>query len=168
MQVNRFNSENAQRFMFSNLPKRIEILERERFLFLPKDWIEDKDLIALKFIAQQRGYELDYADKAPKSSTQTVFEEIETAIKQVTGLQLKDYAVKERQQLLFYTRLIYSNIAIQFKIDRTLLSNRLNYQIKLFETTSKHDNLFKYTPEYRRLFNDVMQIIINNQVVEKI
>lgn len=165
-QVNRFNSENAQFFMFSDLTKRIEILEREKYLFLPKDWIENQDLVALNFIAKQRGYEIELADSAPAFSTSLIFKEIESSIKEVTGLELKDYAVKDRAVHLFYIRVIYQTIALEHKIERFLIAQRLNKRIEVIkESEPKHYDLIKYTPEYKRIYNDVMQIITNNQII---
>ena len=162
--ITRFNSENAQIFMFSNLPKRIEILEREKYLFLPKNWIEDEDLVALKFIANQRNYTIEFADNSPMFSTDLIFKEIESAIKIVTGLERKDYAVSVRKIHLFYVRVIYQTIALSYKIERFLIAQKLHKTIQIIkETESKHQDLFKYTPEYRRIFNDVMQVIINNK-----
>lgn len=166
VQITRFNSENAQMFMFSNLPKRIEILEREQYLFLPKDWANDADLVALNFIANQRGYRIELADKAPKISSEIIFQEIEAAIQKVTHLELSDYAVNNRTQHLFFIRTIYQTIALSYKVDRFLIAQRLKKHIKVIqETEAKHDDLLKFTPEYRRLFTDIQKVINNNKII---
>lgn len=166
VQITRFNSENAQFYMFSNLPKRIEILEREQYLFLPKNWGEDEDLIALRFIANQRGYTIEYAEKSNIISSDLILKEIETAIKKVSKLDLCDYAVRNRKQHLFFLRVIYQTIALEYKIDYFLISQKLNKDIELIrQTESKHINLYQFTPEYKRLFNEIKQSIIENQII---
>ncbi|MCA4782332.1 hypothetical protein IF125_08645 [Empedobacter stercoris] len=167
--VNRFNSKNVQTSLIPDLSKRIEILEDEQYLFLPNDWINDDELIVLKFRAEQKNYKIEYADSAPKTSTQLIFEEIEKAINVATGLNLNDYALNDRRTHLFYARVIYVTICFSYKIEKKLISKRINKSIKTIEQIiEKHDDFFKYTPEYRRNYNDVMQIITNNQVIDKI
>ena len=70
-EITKFNSENVQNFMFPNLPKRVEILEREEFLFLPKDWHSNEELVVLNFIAQLRGYKIDYEQYDETASRHT-------------------------------------------------------------------------------------------------
>lgn len=167
--VNRFNSKNVQTSLIPDLSKRIEILEDEQYLFLPNDWINDEELIVLKFRAEQKNYKIEYADSAPKTSTQLIFEEIEKAINIVTGLNLNDYALNDRQTHLFYARVIYVTICFSYKIEKKLISKRINKSINTIkQIIEKHDDFFKYTPEYRRNYNDVMQIITNNQVIDKV
>ena len=164
--ITRFNSENTQMYMFSNLPKRIEILEREQYLFLPTNWGEDQDLVALRFIAEQRGYLIEFANDAPKHSAELIFSEIEKAIEKVTGLKLSDYAIKNRTSNLFYARVIHNTIAIMYKIDKHVISKRTNNGMYVvMRSNEKHDALLKFTPEYRRMYNDVLDIIKTNQII---
>lgn len=168
-EVNRYNSRNTQTSLIPDLSKRIEILEDEQYLFLPNNWINDEELIILKFRAEQKNYKIEYADSAPKTSTQLIFEEIEKAINIVTGLNLNDYALNDRQTHLFYARVIYVTICFSYKIEKKLISKRINKSINTIkQIIEKHDDFFKYTPEYRRNYNDVMQIITNNQVIDKV
>ncbi|MGV0847425.1 hypothetical protein ACTS9T_12770 [Empedobacter falsenii] len=168
-EVNRFNSKNVQISLIPDLSKRIEILEVEQYLFLPNDWINDEELIVLKFRAEQKNYKIEYADSAPKTSTQLIFEEIEKAINIVTGLNLSDYALRDRTTHLFYVRVIYVSICFLHRIEKEIISKRLKKSIKTIEQiVEKHEDLFMYTPEYRRNYNDVMQIITNNQVIDKV
>ena len=165
-EVTRFNSGNAQNFMFPNLPKRVEILEREEFLFLPKDWHSNEELVVLNFIARLRGYKIDYADSVLKHSTAVVFKEIERAIKQVTNLDLTDYAKKDRSLNLFYARIIYATIAIKYSVDKRLIKNKLNKKVKDIQTyIVKHEDLFRFDLEYRKIYNDVMQVITDNKII---
>lgn len=165
--INRFNSENVQLSIVSDLTKRIEILEREQFLFLPSDWSSSKELIILKFIAEQKDYVVEFADSAPKSSIQLVFHEIEKAIHQVSSLILEDYRKNNRSNHLYYARVIYIKISRANNVEINLVSKRLNKNFNWARSTeSKHDDLFKFTPEYRKMYNDVMQIITNNQVLK--
>ncbi|MDM1299939.1 hypothetical protein HXZ94_15695 [Empedobacter falsenii] len=168
-EVNRYNSRNTQTSLIPDLSKRIEILEDEQYLFLPNDWINDEELIVLKFRAEQKKYKIEYADSAPKTSTQLIFEEIEKAINIVTGLNLQDYALRDRTTHLFYVRVIYVSICFLHRIEKEIISKRLKKSIKTIEQiVEKHEDLFMYTPEYRRNYNDVMQIITNNQVIDKV
>ncbi|MGV0828308.1 hypothetical protein F0358_10690 [Empedobacter brevis] len=167
--INRYNSQNVQTSLIPDLSKRIEILDNEQYLFLPKNWINDEELIVLKFRAEQKKYVIEYADSAPKSSTQLILDEIEKAIEKVTGLNLSHYAVKDRTTHLFYARVIYVSICKLNKIDNFKISEQLKKSIRtLDQIIEKHDSLFKFTPEYRRTYNDVMQVIINNQVIDKV
>lgn len=165
-EITKFNSENVQNFMFPSLPKRVEILEREEFLFLPTDWHSNEELVVLNFIAKLRGYKVDYANLAPKHSTAVVFNEIERAIKQVTNLELKDYAVKDRSLNLFHARVIYSKIAIDHSIDKKLIQQKINKKVKEIQVyIVRHEDLFRFDLEYRKIYNDVMQEITDNKII---
>lgn len=168
-EVNRFNSKNVQISLIPNLSKRIEILEQEQYLFLPNDWVNDEELIILKFRAEQKKYKIEYADSAPRTSTQTILNEIESAIEKVMDLNIKDYAIRDRSTHLLYARIIYATACKTYRINNFNVAKKLNKSIRtLDQIVEKHENLFNYTPEYRRLFNDVMQIITNNQVIDKV
>ena len=169
VEVNRFNSENAQHFLISDLPKRISILDNEKYLFLPTEWTSDNDFIVLKFRAEQMGYKIEYANTAPKSSIKLIFDEIERAIEAVTNLTATDYCIREKTNNLHNVRSIYIYIAKKYKIEYSTIAAKLNRTIDAIKKTEKkHDDMFRFNIEYRRLYNDVMTIIKNNQVIERV
>ena len=169
VEVNRFNSENVQHFLIPDLPKRISILDNEEYLFLPTDWANDEELVFLKFRAEQKGYKIDYADSAPKSSIKIIFNEIESAIEQITELKIEDYSIQNRSTKLYYTRVIYAIICHNSKIELTSVSERINCSKSAIGKMHKnHKDLFRFLTDYRRTYNDIMQILTNNQVIERL
>ena len=88
------------------------------------------------------------------------------AIKQVTNLELKDYAVKDRSLNLFYARVIYSKIAIDHSIDKKLIQQKINKKVKEIQIyIVRHEDLFRFDLEYRKIYNDVMQEITDNKII---
>lgn len=169
MQISSINSKNTQTALFSDLASMIRTLDEEQYLLLPDYWPENEDLVFLKFRAEQKGYKIEYAINAPMSSTRLIFFEIEKAIERVTGLKLEDYSTECRTSYLVNIRVAFTVIARSYRIEKFLIANKLNKNEKVISTSeAKHRDMFKFSPEYRRMYNDIMQEMINNKVVENI
>lgn len=152
------------------LANMVRDLDDENYLLLPKGWNKDQNLVILKFIAEQKGYEIEYAKSAVVNDLAITFNEIESAIKQVMNLDRENYSRAGRSQELFYARVIYCSICRMNKISRNIVKSKINRSVDVIRSCEqKHHDLFKFNTEYRIIFNNIMTIITNNSIchVEK-
>lgn len=167
--VTRVSSKNTQISLIPDLSEMVKFLVEEKYLFLPENWVDDKNLCALKYIAELKGYNIEYSHNAPIASTVLITKQIESSIYEVTGLSLPDYATPSRKQLHYYARVIYCVIARSYRLDRSIISEKINRRTDVIrECELKHYDLFRFHQEYRRIYNDCMTIITNTKTLENV
>ena len=147
------------------------LFQCEAIYMLP-DWSDSKGAMIEKHIAQVQGKGIMYESKAEEdrrhaARLEMIIFKVESAIQEVTGLSLADYAVTSRDRDLHYARMIFTHHCFAAGItNKSLLGRYLKRDhATQYRALAQYPIDFRYTPAFREIAERV-NVILQQKAAE--
>lgn len=135
-------------------------------IYMLDNWLLSRGAVIEKIFAESAGKTVLFenkieTEKQEAQEQQFAILQIEGAIQEVTGLNLKEIRKESREQMSFFARMIFAFNCRKrrFKHDRIAeILNRDNTTVRHY--LRKYDDEFKYNQEFREIAEKVNEILI--------
>ena len=116
-------------------------------ILMLKSWRESKGAAVERCIAIQKKMPILFEDELNRSNQ--ILSSVKSAVEEVTGLSLQEYATDSRKQNLFFARMLFSYQCHKFGMKLVDIANYINrdhsaitYYIKRYPSEQKYNNQF--------------------------
>jgi hypothetical protein len=156
-------SESWQVHMLAN----IALLFKCDAIFLLSDWLDSKGAMIEKHIAEVIGLRILYQSKLKDgmqhdAGIEMIIFKVRSAIQEVTGFDLPEYAVKSRWRDYYFARMMFAWFCCQYKAEnKSLIGSLLNKDHATVLRMLKKFPEEMVNRDFRELVNRVMQKLAN-------
>lgn len=141
-----------------HMVKDIEMLFTCDAIYLMSDWVESKGASIEHDIAKRMGLMVFFESEV------RVFARIADAIRDVTGLSLREYSTRSRKRNVIYARMLFVHHCRQSGMTLSNIAEHINRNhSSVLHMLSAYDNDVVFNPKFKRMAEKVSELLGKNE-----